>query len=867
MQEDVRRTACGPPRCSLRENPNSAFITVRVYANLTKMWDPDALAVFAKDATMGVVDVGPDHRRRAGRGGGGGGGGASGGAESRGKSGSGAKSSRAVDSLRKKQFAMGTLIGEVKISVKDLVVGAEPEPRWLPILPAARDPGLFGGAPPRWLASRGDALGELCVALGSGYLRQAPDDLINPGDHQIRPQLGTLEVQLVSAEGTSAPSTPRRATCGLVHPSSRLSRPRGDSPVDLLGSRVSAQLLFEGRAEKVASTFEHRAFEVTNPRRSCASSSSARDRWRWTRCSWAPPCSPCATCSARSTARWTPGSRWCLPTEPPPRLRCKTANSECARRRAARGWRGRVRVRAKLTKLAPAHRWYLANPRARGRPARRRHHPRRGQSAERVVTAFLAPITRSSRRWRIVRAARIRASTARGSRGTPRYVSSRGDTWGAFFPLWVVSGWVFVGYTCARAREMDEPAPMYHGRRVLRALHARDDAPLAPSASMEKATNARRKKGREEEEREYDAVEEEEERVAIAELLRSKEKAKAKEAKEAKAKAKEAKTATAAKEATASKDGCGGAAASSTTDPSSCSDLSDMRVAGFEHESRSELCRLRVQCWLREIRVRRKRVLLELEREEREAALRASGKSPKSTIRLLRKAQGGDRRRARASAASASADEDVDDTDPMQVLLRWLRLRKIARILSAANPAEIIMRVLQQIIWQLLVILKSTGSTLVNVTVPSGACTRCSRVPAAKRARVGPPGGYPRAARGRAQLSRRGALRARLRRPPGLTLALCSPCDSRSSLCGACSTRTPPCARGTSRGSSACFRARARARQNRLRENRRRRRAMLQNLLGSVHVAPICLHSIEALERALEEEFAAAGGRGRGWRR
>ena len=97
----------------------------------------------------------------------------------------------------------------------------------------------------------------------------------------------------------------------------------------------------------------------------------------------------------------------------------------------------------------------------------------------------------------------------------------------------------------------------------------------------------------------------------------------------------------AAEAAKASKDGGGGSGASTTTN------LSDIRVAGFEHESRSELCRLRVQCWLREIRVRRKRVLLELGAREREAALRASGKSPKSTIKLLRKAHGSDRRRAR----------------------------------------------------------------------------------------------------------------------------------------------------------------------------------------------------------------------------
>ena len=866
VQEDVLADSVWTPEVfSFARNPNSAFITVRVYANLTKMWDPDALAVFAKDATMGFVDVGLDALDDAGGGGGGGGGGASDGVQSRAKSGSGAKkSSRAADSLRKKQFAMGTLIGEVKISIKDLVVGAEPEPRWLPILPAARDPGLFGGAPPRWLASRGDALGELCVALGSGYLRQAPDDLINPGDHQIRPQLGTLEVQLVSAEGDEhAINAAKGDPAGWFTPR-RVSRERaGDSPVDLLGSRVSAQLLFEGRAEKVASTFEHRAFEVTEPASElrvlffCEGPLAMDEVFLGA-----------AVLPVRHLLRAPDGEMdaW-LEVVPPNRATTEAEMQDgkfqmrVARARARVGWRGRVRVRAKLTKLAPARRWYL------GQPARRAGAPHvddtiRGvvNSAERVVTAFLAPITA------------FVASLAHCQSGADPHLNrawiawhtalcllARRHVWGAFFPLWAVSGWVFVGYTCARAREMDEPAPMYHGRRVLRALNARDDAPLAPSASTEMATTARRKNGnerREEDEREYDAIEEEEERVAIAELLRSKEKAKAKAAKEAKAAKAEAK------EATSSRDGGGGAAASSPTDPSSSSDLSDMRVAGFEHESRSELCRLRVQCWLREMRVRRKRVLLELEREEREAALRASGKSPKSTIRLLRKAQGGDRRRARASSASASVDEDVDDTDPMQVLLRWLRLRKIARILSAANPAEIIMRVLQQIIWQLLVILKSTGSTLVNVTVSLGRVHKVLEGPCRKACAALDPLADTLERLGGVLSFRDEALSAHVSVVLlGLTLALCLALRlTLVPLWRLFDAYSPvrtwhlawllgvfPCA-GAGAPKTVCVKIVVAVERT------------MQNLFGSVHVAPICLHSIEALERALEEEFAAAGG-------
>jgi hypothetical protein len=60
-------------------------------------------------------------------------------------------------------------------------------------------------AKPTWLRSRGDHIGEVCVAMNTGYLRQAPEDLIHPGSHAIRPQLGTLEVQLLGVVGDPPP--------------------------------------------------------------------------------------------------------------------------------------------------------------------------------------------------------------------------------------------------------------------------------------------------------------------------------------------------------------------------------------------------------------------------------------------------------------------------------------------------------------------------------------------------------------------------------------------------------------------------------------------------------------------------------------
>ena len=121
----------------------------------------------------------------------------------------------AAEGLRKKRFASGTLIGEVKIPVENLVVGADVEPVWVPLsgvradapkrvsrsgcarLKGALD--IFGA--PSWLTDRGDSLGEICVAARLGRTSQPPVDLVTSGDYGTRPCLGSMEVQIVSAEG------------------------------------------------------------------------------------------------------------------------------------------------------------------------------------------------------------------------------------------------------------------------------------------------------------------------------------------------------------------------------------------------------------------------------------------------------------------------------------------------------------------------------------------------------------------------------------------------------------------------------------------------------------------------------------------
>ena len=195
-------------------NPNAKFVTVRVYGAATKLWDPEAVSGMARSATLGFVDMGlksgKSEKGKSGKNGAD--------AESAALSVSSAAGA-AAEGLRKKRFATGTLLGEARVRVDQLVVGAETEPVWASLRSVLTDTekkatenkkaskcaafrkgfDVFGK--PEWLTKRGDDLGEICIAARAGRLKQPPDDLVNPSDFGSRPKLGLLEVRVLSAEG------------------------------------------------------------------------------------------------------------------------------------------------------------------------------------------------------------------------------------------------------------------------------------------------------------------------------------------------------------------------------------------------------------------------------------------------------------------------------------------------------------------------------------------------------------------------------------------------------------------------------------------------------------------------------------------
>ena len=570
----------------------------------------------------------------------------------------------------------------------------------------------------------------------------------------------------------------------------------------------------------------------------------------------------------------------------------------CAKTR--KGWEGRCRVRAKLTTRQPMYRWYLRQPAlAPGDP--HVDDTIRGvvRSAERVVTAALA------RRRRRSAAAlhrdhlqgeedggsgRRADSGTRRSASSPRNTSSarscpcgsprRGASWG----------------TSPRGRGRSTPrrrSTTASESRPIGAAKGADGGEESFPSFRRDASNETRNNGsgsgsgsgrgkKKKTARDIEEEEEEEEDMgALSELIRAKEKEKTKEAAERASRA-------AGKEAAAARgEGEIEPAADDPPEPSGSAkpfggELEGMTVAAYERESRMELCRLRVQRWLKELRIRRKKVMLDLQREEREEALKARGKSPKSAVELMRKAEGGGKRKGRGggggglfgkkrrpAARGVVEDDGVDDDDPMQILLKRLRLRKIAAILASANPAEVILRILQQVTWTLLVFLKSTGSTLVSVTMSVGRVHKVLAGPCRGACAALDPvaesleklGGLlswrdPRVSAHVAAVLLASALALSLALrcvvlPAWYLLDRFSPLRAWhvAWLVGVLPKLASPATTA-----DACLGVVVAVER------------ALQNLLGSVQIAPCSLRSIEALEAALEREFADAGdlGRGRG---
>ena len=894
VQEDVLADSVWVPEVfSFPRNPNSRFVTVRVYGAATKLWDPDAVSYVAKGATLGLVDVGagdadgeagpPGGKKRGGR------------AKSKKEDFDFSVSSAAgaaAEGLRKKRFASGTLIGEVKIPVENLVVGADVEPVWVPLsgvradapkrvsrsgcvnsLKGALD--IFGA--PSWLTDRGDRLGEICVAARLGRLRQPPADLVTSGDYGTRPCLGSMEVQIVSAEGderaldaakgdpagwftrsrrsdvsgtfanvsarlrglgdaagdsgfedseeeeavlSDAPANARVAETSRGSPKKEKKEnadasletsdepPFGDS--ELLGTRVSARLVFEGRSERVASPFEHRTFDVTEPTaelRVLLFGEGALALDEVFLGAAVLPASAVLDAPGRRFDGWldvfgaSAHNTESDLQDVEYRVRLKST-------RARGGWKARVRVKVSIRVDAPLYRWYLRQP-ARapgGGGGDGRVHVDdtiRGVvvSLERVVTAFLAPITAPVAALAHCQSPHD-AWLRRGWIAWHTLVSfaARRHILGAFKPLWYVSGCVFVGYAAARARNLDSPAEPYHGARVVRGL--RD------GTVVEKRSLPKKKKGKRNGSTDADDD--------VAEAASS-----------------------------------------------AASEMDAMAVAGFERVSEAEMRRLRVQRWLKEHRVRRNKVLLQMEAEAREEALRTRGKSPKAVLALVRRAEGASDRRGGSPSGAGDLSSAADDDEPIQWLLKRMSLNKFAKLIASANPAEIVMRLLQQVTWTLLMTLKSTGATLFNVTVSLGRVHRMLAGPCRKLCSILDPIAD--------SLERMGGVLSwrdeRLSTYVAVTLValafllsatlrvvvvpLRRFLDAHSPLRAwhvAWLIGVLPCTRRVSFINTVCVKIVVICER------------LVQNLLGALQVAPISPYSLLLLERALEEEFANCGG-------
>ena len=144
-----------------------------------------------------------------------------------------------------------------------------------------------------------------------------------------------------------------------------------------------------------------------------------------------------------------------------------------------------------------------------------------------------------------------------------------------------------------------------------------------------------------------------------------------------------------------------------------------MKVAGNQRESEMELCRLRVQKWLKEHRKIKVKVIRELAHEERLEALRAKGQSTKAALQLIRRADAADgkKKRKKRSRGNQDEDEDADPGDFSSVLLKRMPFAGIVKMFSSTNPAELIVRLLQQLTWTLLLLLKAIGVTLFGSVV------------------------------------------------------------------------------------------------------------------------------------------------------
>ena len=399
--------------------------------------------------------------------------------------------------LNKKRFALGTLIGEVKIPVTGLTPGETSDPMWLPIAPVRSDDDKV----PKWLAPYGDRLGEICVATGAGFLREAPEDLVNPSDHWVLPTLGELEVRVLEVVGDPTPKDIASSWFGWGKNEDSATG-AGPETENMLGADVSVQLLWEGRAEKVATPHEHRSFGVTDPASELRVLVLAEGPLAMDEVLLGAAVLPVRDVvegffgHAHRDGDRTRVDAWLDVIGPHRELSSSDMSDvnfrvRATRTRKPRGWRGRVRVSVGLVPKRAMHRWYLRQV-ARPRGEAYVDDTFKGvvASAERLVTAALAPVTAP-----LAAAAHTLSGQSPGLNNawiawhTALCLCARRHVLWAFFPLWCASGACFVGYACALADACDVPG-RYTGRRVLRTMSVREVT--SRSGSRRRATRFER---------------------------------------------------------------------------------------------------------------------------------------------------------------------------------------------------------------------------------------------------------------------------------------------------------------------------------------------------------------------------------------
>lgn len=888
VQAEVLKDAVWMPEvCSFPKNPNSSTVTVRVYGNLTKLWDPTVMTDMARDVTMGIVDRGESD------------------ADADKKKSSRYSQSKAAKTktkkrsrwdirafgpdLNKKHFALGTLIGEVKIPVAGLTPGETSDPRWLPIAPVRSDDDTVPG----WLAPYGDRLGEICVAMGAGFLREAPEDLVNPSDHWVLPALGELEVRVLEVAGDPAPKDIASSWFGWGKSEDEGKNGAGNAETEnMLGADVSVQLLWEGRAEKVATPHEHRSFGVTDPASELRVLVLAEGPLAMDEVLLGAAVLPVRDVidalrnpNARDGDRGDRAGRvdaWLDVISPHREARSSDMSDVNFRMRAhrtrrPRGWRGRVRVSVKLVpkRACAMHRWYLRQvPRPRGEAYVDDTFKGVVASAERFATAILAPITAP-----LAAMAHTLSGTSPGLNNawiawhTALCLCARRHVLWAFFPLWCASGACFVGYACALARDACGDVPgMYTGGRVLRTMSVREGhvserrrqsavqaaysfspsvrflspsvrfasrSDSTPTDSHDSSTRQERVKDQktlrkkliEEEERDL----EEEERGIFGD-----------------------ESGLEVVDARSSLSSVGDDVLHATPLRGA-----GMKVAGNAVESDLELCRLRVQRWLKELRRLRAKVTREIADAERVEALRAKGQSTKAALQLIRRADAASGRKRDKRLRRGKDDDDGDHRDDTYagLLLKRMPFAGIVKMFSSTNPAELIVRLLQQLTWTLLLLLKAIGVTLFGSVVSLGKVHRALAGPCRAICAAIDPWNDRLEALGGVLSFRDGVLSYYA----CLTVTSTAALWSAVLYLGVLPVWTLLDAHSPVRlwhlawiaGVAPCVPAVSRTPLMNVVVAVER---ILQNALGGLRVRPISLASIQALERQLEEEFIANGG-------